>query len=417
VSVKKAKILLVLLTGSLFLIKALYAYFLPAYTLFEVHDIAVNMVNTGEMKYFLNGQFNYNYQFPVYPFLLFLLYKIFGIVSFAGIILNLVLSSLTAIISFSVFRWFLISTEIDSLKTHCNTISLLASSSILLHPLIAYYTICIIHPFALDLLFLFLGFWTMINYFKVNTVWNLLLFGLVFGIAIMDRGTFIVLLIPFFYREFRFSGFVNSAGKTILVFIIGMLVISPWMARNYKIYGELSFNSSFGQNLWLGVQEKTNGTAYLGDGKNTYYSLLAPEEWQKINELDPVQQSNYFFDKYKSTLKESPDLVLKMFFVKLRNFWLLHPNSGSSYSSAVQNLVPVYNTVYLLVLLLSASFIFLVRNKSLILLLFLIFLSLLQAVFYVETRHRIIIEPFLIFMAIAAVFVLINKYRRTANDR
>jgi len=33
-------------------------------------------------------------------------------------------------------------------------------------------------------------------------------------------------------------------------------------------------------------------------------------------------------------------------------------------------------------------------------------LSLAQAVFYVETRHRVIIEPILLFMAISSVFIL-----------
>lgn len=414
---KRAKILLAILTGSFFLLKLIYIFRFQGFQLFEVHDIAVNMVRTGEMKYFLNGQFNYNYQFPVYPFLLFLIYKMIGILPVGGIILNLILNSLTAILAFPVFRWLLINSEKKALKKACNTIALIASLAILIHPLIAYYTLRIIHPFSLDLFLLFFCFYSMIRYFKQNSVPNFLIFCVVLGISILDRGTFIVLIIPFFFRKKMLIGFRSSLLKSAVAIFISFLIISPWLARNYNHYGKFSFNSSFGQNLWLGIQKKTNGTAFFPDGKTTYYSLLSNMEWEKINQLSPVNQSKYFSNIYFSELRTDPALVIKMFFVKIKSFWWFRFNLGGSYNLLLQKLIPVYKAFYIATLFLFVLYIFMTRKACNYLLSLLFSLSILQSVFYVETRHRVIIEPFLIFMAISAIFLIADRIKPFSNDK
>lgn len=68
------------LCGITFLAKLfLLFFFVDTVSLWEDHDIAVNIVKTGEFKYFHNGQWNYNYNFPVYPYVVSAIYSIFGI--------------------------------------------------------------------------------------------------------------------------------------------------------------------------------------------------------------------------------------------------------------------------------------------------------------------------------------------------
>ena len=55
-----------------FICKVLFVvFFIDSAKLWEVNDIALNLLRTGEMKYFHDGKMNYNYQFPIYPFFVF----------------------------------------------------------------------------------------------------------------------------------------------------------------------------------------------------------------------------------------------------------------------------------------------------------------------------------------------------------
>ena len=145
--------ILFIISSLAFIAKAIFIlFFIHEPEKFEVHDIALNMLSTGEMKYFLNGQMNYDYQFPVYPFLLFLIYKLFGTDFHTALFFNLFISSLTVFFAYPVFKWFLNYFKVNLSVKSVERISLLSCIAILFHPLLIYYSICIIHPFSLDLL-------------------------------------------------------------------------------------------------------------------------------------------------------------------------------------------------------------------------------------------------------------------------
>src|ERR1700739_4224315 len=108
-----------------FIARLAILHYITNINLFEPHGIAVTMLKTGEMKYFLNGQFNYNYQFPVYPYLLFLVYKVFGIIPKAGIVLNLIFHSISVLMAFSFFNWVGKRISVVAIKDNATVIALL----------------------------------------------------------------------------------------------------------------------------------------------------------------------------------------------------------------------------------------------------------------------------------------------------
>lgn len=410
---KANKILLPVIIGW-FIIRITFLFFIHGITLFEAHDIAVNMLQTGEMKYFLNNRYNYNYQFPVYPYLLFIIYKIFGIIPKLGIILNCILHSLSALIGFRVFQWLAENCRIETVKTKASTISLLAAFGILFHPLINYYTLMIIHPFALDLFLLMLSLFFMIRYSKIQYTGNLLLLGITFGISILDRPIFAALLVPFFFFIFKNESYTKALTRSLLLLFAGIIFLSPWLYRNYTIYHKLSLSSATGQNLWLGIQEKTGGTANLPDGSN-YYSLIPQEEWNVISGLNSEEQSDYFFIKYKQAIRDNPVLLFKMYIIKLKNFWTFRSNLGTEYNARIKKFIPIYKWAYSTILFLAIYFVAKAKKDMLVLFSIPVALSLFHAVFYVETRHRVIIEPILLFMAICAGYMLRSTLHRQKN--
>jgi hypothetical protein len=190
----------------------------------------------------------------------------------------------------------------------------------------------------------------------------------------------------------------------------------PWLYRNYLIYGRISINSSLGQNLWIGIQEKTNASTYLPNGK-TYFSLIPNDEWLKINGLNPIEQSDYFIEKYKAEIKNHPSLWLKMYLIKLENFWLFREGIGMEYSVKIKRFIPFYQVIYISILLLTLYFVYISKRNSIVIFSIPLALSFIHALFYVETRHRVITEPILFFMAACAAFMLLEKFSNKKNAK
>lgn len=395
------------------IIRVACLFFIDHINLFEVHNIAVNMVNNGEMSYFYNGQINYNYQFPVYPSLLFMVYKFVGIIPKAGILLNLIFHSLATFFSFYIFQWFTQNSNVDLIKKQSATIAFIASLGILFHPLVNYYTCMIIHPFSLTLLLFILCLYTSIEYVKHQTLKKLIMFGIFYGLAMLDRTTSVVYITPIVLYLLSTQSIRLVLQKTSLMLSIGVLVMIPWLYRNYSIYHTLSINSSFGQNLWLGIQPETGGTTYLPNGR-TYYSLIPEHEWKSIFQLNSVEQSAYFQEKYIQSIKLNPELFFNMYVLKLKNFWFFRAHIGTEYNPSIKRYIPLYLVGYSLILLLSTIYIYKDQKIAFFILSIPICLSLFHALFYVETRHRVMIEPMLLFMAICSIFIItpqLNKKR------
>jgi hypothetical protein len=87
--------------------------------------------------------------------------------------------------------------------------------------------------------------------------------------------------------------------------------------------------------------------------------------------------------------------------VKLRNFWLFRGNLGSHRPDPERWALAAFKvyTVVLLPLLFLAW-----RDERMRLLLVTLFMfSLVQAMFYVETRHRLLVEPVLLIVALGVM--------------
>ena len=248
----------------------------------------------------------------------------------------------------------------------------------------------------------------MTNYWDRPETSNLFIFSLVFGLSILDRTTMITLIIPFFLFTYKIFNWKNAIKISGTALTIAMLFPACWIARNYSIYHQVSLNSSFGQNLWIGIQEKSDGSTCMPDGE-TYYATLTDNEWEHVQQLSPPEQSHYFVSKYISVLRSDPERIVRMYFIKLKNFWWFRTGIGTAYNEKVNGFMPLYEIIYSSIFILSLLSLWLIGKKSMLLFSFPIALSLMHALFYVETRHRVIIEPLLLFFAIIGFFTIVKK--------
>ncbi|MBL4705610.1 MAG: hypothetical protein JKY54_13890 [Flavobacteriales bacterium] len=321
-----------------------------------------------------------------------------------AILLNLLLSGATA---------FILSKIGFSLFNGNKWLTIIGTLGFLLHPIISQYQIGAIHPFSLDLLFACLLIYTGVCWNKIT--WKrAFIFSILIGLAILNRPTLVVFSIPFMYRMLTILKWKPLLWKGGVIVLIGILPIGMWMVRNHSIYDSWNLNSSYGQNLWIGIQEATEGTAQLPNGES-YYSLMDDSTIAAINSLGPVEESNYFIQKYRQEIAEHPGKWSHMYLLKIKNFWWFRTSLGVDYGAHVTGYLIYYKIGYCIILILGLLG-FLASNRVWrTVLISMLLLSLFQASFYVETRHRILIEPFLIISSLLAVQAIYN-YFKTRNE-
>lgn len=407
---------LFLLCGITFLAKLLLLFFfVDTISLWEDNDIAVNIVKTGEFKYFHNYQWNYNYNFPVYPYIVSFIYTVFGINAKYVIVYHLILQVFTAYFLFHSFYRFLTFFDHKSINNRKEQIAFIAVACFLLHPLITYYALGNIFPFTQSLFFVSASFYFMFRLFEKWNTKNLILYSLFLGLAVVDRSTAVTVTLPFLLFCFYTWTFRHAIKKIAIVAAISVLPLCLWVVRNYQVTGHVQLTSSMGENLWLGIQEETEGTTQMQDGRS-YYFLLQREDIDQLLQLDAAGQNEYYMKKYFSECKNDPGKIAGMFFVKMKNFWWFRTSIGLSYNADVNSLIPYYKIVYALILFLSVAGIFIIGKKSIFLWSYLLGLSIMQSLVYVEMRHRIIIEPWLIFFAVITVYWLWFSFFKTRNN-
>jgi hypothetical protein len=408
---------------TLFFVKlAIVFFYQDEIEVWEDDVIARNMVATGEMFYLQRGTPNYMFQFPVYPSLLFVTYKIFGYDPLYAVVLNLLIISG---ICFLLYDLFIDICSMQNLRLKSVTPELVALLSVLvflLHPFIAHYKMFKVHPFVIDLFFPILVIFLSVKYLQSPGWKNLGLLAFSSGFGILNRSTAVVAVLPFVILGIQLLGLKKTMLNLAVVSSITALVISPWLMRGYRIYGKASMAPMLSEVLWKGSLYNSDGSNYLLDGR-TFRSVLSHEENEFLYGKPITVQNDFFRGKYDQLLRKDPQHVINMYLIKLKNFWLYHRNIGIEYGERIKSFLVAYKAYAYLILFLNLGAVFLLKCKPLVLLSYPIGLSLIQSVFYVETRHRMIVEPFLLFFGILTAFALWectthrSKKQSTASSR
>jgi hypothetical protein len=410
----KEKIRLYILVAIAVIVKLVLLQGITGFRIWEANEMAINYLNTGHMLYNHDGVMVYNYDFPVYPFLLFLVYKVFGINYTYAIILNIVFSAITAILLYDVFGAFFDRFNLpEKVQTWKPVMLLISVAAFLFHPLIMYYELKNIHPFAMTVFFYSWALWWMVKFFKNDSFANLTMYAIVLGLAILSRTTLVAVVVPFFFWALQKYKWKKALVKVLYVGILASLFTVGLVYDNYKKTGKIAISNSLGIDIWKGTLAAGEGTNNLANGQ-TFYSALPDSDAKVFANLPANERNSFYMDKYLKTLQSNPKVVIEMFFIKLKNFWLFRKNMGIDYPDNVRVLVPVYMVFYLLILLLAIYAAIMIKREAWILLSFPIALSIIQAMVYVETRHRIMIEPILIFLAIIGVALLLNGFRKNS---
>lgn len=375
---------------------------------FEAHTMAVEWLASGQFRYHYLGHWDPTFQFPVYTAVVAAIYAV-GLDHWAVLVFQVACGTATALI---IHRMTL---HLLQGRTYAKHVGLCSALFTAFSPFLAYYQVRMIHPFAWDTLLATGLLYTAVVATPERRSSMLALCALG-GVAMLNRPTLGVFMLPFLIDHFRFI--LNGAS---LPFKLGLVVLlfgplSLWLVRNEQVSGRYQLTSVTDQMIWMGLQEETEGSGHMADGRS-YANLLSEPEQFRLFEMDPVERSEFFRSKWHTELDASPGLWWSMFLVKMKNFWLfrsqLGVDHGSTASTSALSLYKVGSCFTLLLILSGVA----LRERWLIgPLLAVVALSLVQCSFYFETRHRLLAEPVLMMSALAAAFHIRERWmKRRAN--
>lgn len=380
----------VVLAVKIFLIIAMKTYLHPV--IWEYENIANNILSG--KGFVLDNYLGTPYKSvqPLYAFLCAGVYVVTNHNYFAVLLIQSVLSLCLVMVIFEIAK-----------SIFGEKVAFLSALLTAFHPGFVYYDVFNLMPASMDLLMIATAVWLLIKCRERPTVLGMSLVGCSIGLGALSRGI-IGALLPFF--SVYFIIFTRHLLKEKIKFIIilwvaAFIVIAPWTVRNYIVNKEfILISSSSGEALYRGNNPSAPGTSLTADGKSV--SELWPKEVKdKIATLDEIGQKKFLEKEALSFIKNNPMAFVTLYLKKVYYFWWFSPQSGAIYPKPY---LMIYRILYLPLLafaLLGAALALVfgdenVKDSTWLILFAFMSICFMQSLFYVEGRHRWLIEPLMI---------------------
>jgi 4-amino-4-deoxy-L-arabinose transferase-like glycosyltransferase len=246
---------------------------------------------------------------PLYPYLMAGVFKIFGIYTYASAWVLLTINSLFA--ALTTIPIFLIAH-----KTFGERVAIWSARAWAFNPYIWYWSIHWIWDTTFNPLILALIFLLALELQEWNGWRGWIYFGVLWGVGALASPSMLAFL-PFcglwiWWR--RFKNGLRSLRGVVLSSVIFFLALSPWLIRNYEVFGRFVFlRDDFGLQFRLGNWKRADGMlmAYLQPNLNK----LEFEKFQRLGELAYAADCKRLaFDWIREDPKRFAVVSLKRFF-------------------------------------------------------------------------------------------------------
>ena len=264
----------------------------------------------------------------------------------------------------------------------------------------------------LSILFLYLLFDLCMQ--KKFEFFKILYFSITAGFLMLLRGEFYLIYIASLFYLFIIKK-INFK-KLSIIFLISLLFISPYLARNYLIFNKIVLTNSVGYNLWKGNNpfSTVEGSEMVSSREYKQYfknKILKETNDLPKNNFYEFHYNDFFLEQGLIHIKEKPFLFLERFVKKTVVFFYF--NIDSDYPNYYH---PLFIIPTLLISFLSSIGI-IVSIKKLnfekkYLLLYMLFTICIFSLFFILPRYKMIILPIqLIFMN----YFFIEFFKRKIN--
>jgi 4-amino-4-deoxy-L-arabinose transferase-like glycosyltransferase len=281
------------------------------------------------------------------------------------------------------------------------TAGLIAGMLVAFHPGLVVYSALKAHPLTFDALFFTLALLQSFRLAENASLRRALQLGAIVGIGTLSRATIIIFL-PLAAVWLILIVSRQSWRVTIRnVLVAGLCtaaIVGPWTIRNSVLHKRFVFLlTTDNEDFWRGNNPHASGGSYSAPGQLVILSI-PPADLEAIRtQPNELAQSEWFKVHAREFIRANPGKFIELSLTKFFQFWWFAPQSGVMYP---QSWFYLYFGYYVCIVVLAAMGVIAImrldswsRQQLLLLIVFLLALSGLQSLFYVEGRHRWAVEP------------------------
>jgi 4-amino-4-deoxy-L-arabinose transferase-like glycosyltransferase len=279
--------------------------------------------------------------------------------------------------------------------------------SITISSIFAFYPINVlassqISSITLQIFLLLNFFYFLTRILKKKSKSNIFFFSLFSGLLILTRGEFFLFFLLTIIYFFLF--YIKNFKYFLFSIIITLIVITPYLYRNYVLFESFTLTKSFGYNLLKG-----NNPNFKVEGDAVYVEKEFPRNKLKIktNNNYEINLDNFYKEKAIQNIQEDPMKYLRFYFIKVLSF--LFMDLGSSYPN-YYNFFHILPKIILSVTSLLGAVISL-RKKGFIQYISLYYFAniFLFSIFFVLPRYSLILLPVQLLLSIDIFKYLFRK--------
>lgn len=365
--------------------------------LWESETIATNVLSGKGFVFETLGAPYRSYMEPLYPALCVLVYRLTGHSFVALGLVQVALGTALVALVFACARRVVP-------EGGARAAALLAA----VHPGLVVYTTKF-HPFVLDATLWFAAFAVVLAFAPRHPWRSACAAGLTIGLCVLTRPT-ILACVPLFtwwmWRRSSDRG-VRAVAPVVALLACAAVVVGPWTWRNYEVHHRFMLTrSGTAFVFWLGNNPYLfTGSAMTLDGSPVIDRVPAPVR-ERLRALDELGQQDYFQGEAAQFVRDRPADFLKRWAVKFGYFWWFSPQAGLLYPAAWLNGYKLFYALTTALVAIGVAACWQARvaapaqwSAAWLILGCCLAISLLQSVYYVEGRHRLAIEPFLLIFA------------------
>jgi 4-amino-4-deoxy-L-arabinose transferase-like glycosyltransferase len=396
---QRALIAIAVLAFALRLAYAAAAGELRSPQVWETEQIATNLIEHHEFtfQYTHDALISRAYIEPMYPFVAAGVYLVTNHSLMAMVLLQLLIAAATV--------WLL--GRVATLASGRIDVGIVAALLMAVHPGFIRYS-GVLHPLVFDSFFFVAAGGVVIRYRQLPTLRRGLTAAAIIGLGVLARPTVLLFLLPLVWIAWRTRDSLKvRLVRSVAVVAVTLAVIAPWTIRNAVVLHDFVLTrSGTGFVFWLGHNQWTTGSALDREG-NPIIFHAPPELRQRIAAADELTRDRIFMHEATDYIRRDPVAAVVRVVKRLGYFWWFSPQWGLLYSRPLKIVYIAWWTMLLLFWILGA-----VQSRRLdvwFLSAMAVLVSCGQSVYYVEGRHRLVVEALILPMVAIGVLWLLHR--------
>lgn len=347
----------------------------------EYDILAMNILEGRGYGNYLYGFKYQSFVCPLYPLFLAFIYSFLGHNFLAVKIVQLILSSLTAVITYDTARMIF-----------NRSIGIISGMIIALYlPYILW-----VRPIMRETFFIFifgLAFWSIIKALRTNSRLHLGFSGVLIGLSVLTRPGGLLLL-----PVLIIGGLINLKGRrVVLIGLIAFLTVAPWLIRSMLVHeGTILLESSGSRHFWTGANPEYRGSFY---SRNAWHKSLWEEPF--VSESERSKRLNREAINF---VKKGPWRYFRFAKTRINFFWHLPRLKEIRFDLRSRGHWLPYLLFWLAFLGALHSFRYWRQTSFLILLI--LFYSLGAGIYGGTERYRLPLEQFMIIFSAYSIYIL-----------